>query len=247
MQNDPMQLDVWFNRITFFLKKEHNPEYEAETGKPCPPMIGTLSMKEFTFECADNQIVKTGERILYNLESRLWRYSDAYIYDVKTVLLDGRMLSVWFTLRNSEHKIVDVTKKVYVLNDKYLVNPIFSDYQPRRTAIERFGELGIDASSTEKFFRTFYLLSLEKVYNDNPSALEGRKPVHKALLDRLKTHVCKLWNVKKFAETYTADPICIMDQNLERRDREQDQVGNIVILLKRKTPIYGRIYDKYRW
>jgi hypothetical protein len=252
-----MQLEVWFNRITYFLSEEYLPGDTASTPasvlpnyKPPSPRIGTLVVREFTFECADNQIIRGDEKILYNLENRMWYYCEEFIYDLKTVLYEYRkgLLTVWFVMRNADYKIVDTFKKVYVVDKSYDVNPISSDYQPRKYAVEHFHDrFGCDAVQTEKFFRAFYFSCLEKTYNDNPSALQGRKPVNKALLERLWQHTLNMWETKNFSAIYELAPICIIDQNLERTDRPQDQVGNIVILLKRKVPRNGRLYDEYRW
>jgi hypothetical protein len=235
MESDPMQLGVWFNRITFFLKEEPVPEIDG------------LNIREFTFECADHQIIRSNGKVFYNLEHRVWRYEEQRIYDLKTVLQEGDFLIIWFVVRNENHKISDSFKRTYSLDTSFAVNPIHSDYHPRQYAVNRFKDMGFDLTQTERFFRTFYMLSLEKVYADNPSALcDGRKPVNQALVARLWEQVSKMLKTEIYANIYEGIPICIADQNLERTDRPQDSVGNILIFLKRRKPNGDKKYDDFR-
>lgn len=241
-----MQLDVWFNRITFFLASEYSPSISED--KMPEPKVFNINIREFTFECADSQIIKAKGKTFYNLESRLWKYHENLFYDIKTILHEGDTLTVFFTIRNEQQKIVDTFKKMYRIDTSFIVNPIHSDYQPRQYAMDCFQEMGFDKTQTERFFRTCYLLCLQKVYNEDPSALcDGRKPVNQGLLDRLLDQMSKMFSSKIYSSIYDEFPICAMDQNIARLDKPQDAVGNILVLLRFKKPKNGILFDEFRW
>uniref|UniRef100_A0A6C0CIZ1 Uncharacterized protein n=1 Tax=viral metagenome TaxID=1070528 RepID=A0A6C0CIZ1_9ZZZZ len=215
-------METWFTRHVFFLQGQHSLEDIEPFGV-------------FDVECEDNQVIYGPHSTLYNIETRHWRIGKNIIYDVEKLVFhrEERYILVFFV-------VIDImtTKRLcrfdqkYQLDDSYVVNPSCGDYQPRLEAIERLARFGLTESDVEKFFRLFYLASLNHLYTNHPEVAEGKKPVHQGLLKRLQAAFEQLPNkYPLFGSHYSFKngPLCLVDQRLDKEGKEPDRVGNILV------------------
>lgn len=235
-----LNLDTWFTRSVFFLKGRHILE-------DVPP-FGI-----FALECEDNQVVHSANQTLYNLETRHWHVGPNLIYDVDKAVYhrEEKHITVYFIILDTQSK-----KRLRKLEQKYPldddpevsgVNPSCNDYQPRREVMETFTSLGLTEGDVEKFFRLFYLASLDDLYRNHPSAAEGKKPVHQGLLTRLYAAFNQLpVKYPLFAQRYSFDPgpLCLVDQRLDREDKESNRVGNLLVQMTLK---HDGSVEEFRW
>jgi hypothetical protein len=219
-----LSLDTWFTRAVFFLQGQHSLEDVEPFGI-------------FDVECEDNQVIVGPTQTLYNIETRHWRIGKNLIYDVEKLVYHRveRHITVFFVVLDVRTaKRLRKFDKKYPLDDSYGVNPSCNDYQPRQEAMDRLTRFGLTETDVEKFFRLFYLLSIDQLYKNHPEVAEGKKPVHQGLLNRLRT-ACEQLPTKYplFGSHYSfqVGPYCLVDQRLDRDDKDPARVGNLLIRL----------------
>lgn len=236
-----LSLDTWFVRAVFFLRGDHSLE-------EVPP-FGT-----FAIECEDSQVVHGSTQTLYNVETRHWYVGKEYIYDVEKLLFDReqRHITVYFVVLDAvTSKRLRRMDQKYPLDDSFGVNPSCNDYQPRREAMDRLTSLGLTEADVEKFFRLFYLASLDHLYKSHPASAEGKKPIHQGLLNRLYTAFEQLpTKYPLFAHRYSLSPppTCLTDQRLDQEDKDPARVGNLLVRMHLNHPRRGADpVEEFRW
>lgn len=217
--------DAWFTHVDFFLSRINK-------------LGNGPSIDVFSFECSDSQIVKGGGKTLYNLQNRHWYRGPVWFYDVDKVIHyhDAFQLEIHFSVRDATHHGKLHTQQVnWDLDKEAIVQPLYQDYKPRREAIEYMTSLGLPILEADRFFKAFSMAALHSTYVNNPHVLEFRKPINKGLFDRLVLSISKLPEVsKQFAEKFdlSADMLGIADQRLDLPDRDPEDLGNILVLLR---------------
>lgn len=237
--------DDWFPVMSFFLAKPLS-------------LKGCKDSSVLQFECSDDQIIHTGDKVLYNLKTRMWMRCEKYTYDLIHVIHHTNLHKVeisYFMKETNTCNFLAKEKKVLDLDmDLFPDPPIRQDYQPRKWAVETFQKYSndkFDKSHVEKFFRACLYVCLDNIYKQKPETLEWRKPIHQGLLKRLIEWTTKMWQISpEFADVFYSDPlpIVICDQELEARNVDPEALGNIIVILTYKDPKkYGKKYEFFRW
>jgi len=232
-----LSLDTWFTRAVFFLEGQHFLEDIEPFGI-------------FDVECEDNQVIHGPTQTLYNIETRHWRVGKNLIYDVEKLVYhrEERHITVFFIVLDARTtKRLRKFDQKYLLDDSYGVNPSCNDYQPRQEAMDRLAKFGLSESDVEKFFRFFYMSAIDQLYKSHPETAEGKKPIHQGLLNRLRTTIEQL-PVKHplfgIRYTFQTGPFCLVDQRLDRDDKDPARVGNLLVRISLRS---CEPDEEFRW
>ena len=217
-------------------------------------------------EFAVDQLIYCPDGIVYDVKIRLWKRTPQIYYYIKRAVLNenNKELKVWFLLKDVKtnkilHDDYEICVPVYPF---YGPNSLFmyseESYTPRRDCIKAFKQFKdkegrpMSESHIEKFFRAFMYMLVHVTFEQNPKAASdtGKKPYNEKVVERMVKAMQSTWDLfPDFNRVYKQMPMpeCYADQRLDS-DIPFDKVGNIILVLHRKTPnIADEYYDEFRW
>lgn len=218
------------------------------------------TFETFSFECLETQVVQGSDKTLYNLETRHWFRGPKLIYNIQKVIHyhNTDTLSVFFVLRDAKtYAILEKKDTIFDIDKELQPKPLWLPIDPREDAIEKFTKfhykqgkklVNFSPDHVRKLFKTFQLSALQSI--EVHGKVEGRKPVHKGLLQRMLQSMKEMWETSDdLREMYSLEPwpVCIIDQRLDLPDRDPEAVGNILVIFSLKHPTKKVKSHTFRW